>query len=158
MVLLRVIYNGCCCRTLTWPACRTWRASRWNFPRDHSRDLPCELQDQIAPLRAAVGNALTTVLAGFALTTTSLPNIIFLEAFVAGFLLVLILARPGMVNTPDFFTSAVPTSAKLPKILVTTLFFSSTLVARTSARAPLVMVFGAAAFIPLGAMALVAEM
>merc|ERR1719384_60301 len=157
MVLLRVIYNGCCRRTLTWPACRTWRASRWNFPRDHSRDLPCELQDQIAPLRAAVGNALTTVLAGFALTTTSLPNIIFLEAFVAGFLLVLILARPGIVNTPDFFTSAVPTSAKLAKSFMTTLFFSSQLVARASAMVPLVMAFVGAAFIPFGAMAILAE-
>jgi len=34
---------------------------------------------------------LTTVLAGLAFTTTSLPNIVFLDAFVAGFLRVLIL-------------------------------------------------------------------
>merc|ERR1719192_2453130 len=78
------------------------------------------------------GNALTTVLAGFAFTTVSLPNIILLVALVAGFLRVLILARPGMVKTPDFFTSA--------------------LVASESARAPLVMAFAAAAFIPRGAM------
>merc|ERR1719411_2300396 len=113
------------------------------------------LQDanQIALLSAATGNALTTVLAGFALTTTSWPNIILLAAFVAGFLLVLILARPGMVNTPDFFTSAVPISANEPKSFVTTLFFSSALVARASAMAPLDMAFAGAAFIPPLAMA-----
>merc|ERR1711953_1341053 len=90
-----------------------------------SLGLSCKMQDQIELLSAAAGNALTTVLAGFALTTTSWPNIIFLAAFVAGFLLVLILARPGMLKTPAFLTSAVPTSAKEPKSLVTTLFFSS---------------------------------
>merc|ERR1719445_1301044 len=119
--------------------------------------LSCKMQDQIALLSAAVGNALTTVLAGFALTTTSWPNIILLAAFVAGFLLVLILARPGMVKTPAFLTSAVPTSAKEPKSFVTTLFFSSQLVARASAMAPLVIAFGAAAFIPPLAMAVVVE-
>merc|ERR1719411_1792562 len=104
------------------------------------------LQDanQIALLSAAVGNALTTVFAGFALTTTSWPNIILLAAFVAGFFLVLILARPGMVNTPDFLTSAAPTSANEAKSFVMTLFFNSALVARASARAPLLMAFAGA--------------
>merc|ERR550534_1633824 len=115
--------------------------------------LSCKMQDQIALLSAAVGNALTTVLAGFALTTTSWPNIILLVALVAGFLPVLILARPGMVKTPDFLTSAAPTSAKEPKSVVTTLFFSSQLVERESAMAPLVMAFEPAAFIPPFAMA-----
>merc|ERR1719225_979618 len=116
--------------------------------------LACTNQDQIALFNAAVGNAFTTVLAGFALTTTSWPNIIFLAAFVAGFLLVLILARPGMVNTPDFLTSAAPTSANEPRSFVTTLFFSSQLVARASAMAPLVMARAGAAFIPPLAMAM----
>merc|ERR1719411_1464118 len=115
------------------------------------------LQDanQIARLSAAAGNALTTVLAGFALTTTSWPDIIFFPAFVAGFRLVLILARPGMVNTPDFLTSVAPTSANLPKSFETTAFFKSELVASESARAPLLMAFGAAfiaAFILFGAL------
>merc|ERR1719414_147862 len=123
--------------------------------------LSCKMQDQIALLSAAVGNALTTVLAGFALTTTSWPNIIFLVALVAGFLRVLILARPGTVNTPDFLTSVAPTSANLAKSFETTLFFNSELVASTSARAPLPIAFEAAfiaaafiaaAFIPFGAM------
>merc|ERR1719471_2328344 len=115
-------------------------------------DSPCKIQGQIALLSAAVGNALTTVFAGFALTTTISPNIIFLPAFVAGFFFVLTLARPGMVNTPDFFTSAIPISANLSKSFVTTPFFSSAPVARLSARAPLLIAF-AAAFIALGAMA-----
>merc|ERR1712129_691539 len=59
---------------------------------------------------AATGNALTTVLAGFAFTSVSLPKMILLVALVAGFLRVLILARPGMVNTPVFFASAAPIS------------------------------------------------
>merc|ERR1719192_2262493 len=62
-----------------------------------------------------------------------------------------------MVNTPDFFTSAAPTSANEPKSFVTTLFFSSALVARASAMAPLVMAFAAAAFIPPLAMAILVE-
>merc|ERR1719346_268543 len=106
--------------------------SLWIFPQSDSKDWPCGIQDQIWAFNAATGNALTTVLAGFAFTTVSLPNIILLVALVAGFLRVLILARPGMVKTPDFFTSA--------------------LVASESARAPLVMAFAAAAFIPRGAM------
>eukprot|EP00973_Karenia_brevis_P013358 1814116-Karenia_brevis.AAC.1 len=40
--------------------------------------------------KAATGNAFTTVFAGFALTTTSLPKNIFFPAFVAGFWRVLI--------------------------------------------------------------------
>merc|ERR1712008_74550 len=60
----------------------------------------CGIQHQIWALNAATAKALTTVLAGFAFTIVSLPNITFLVALVAGFLLVLILARPGMVNTP----------------------------------------------------------
>merc|ERR550519_2837412 len=111
-----------------------------------TREACHAIHDQIVFLRAATANALMTVLAGFAFTTVSLPNIILLVAFVAGFLLVLILVRPGMVNTPAFFTSAVPTSANLSKSFETTPFFSSKLVARDSARAPLVMAFAAAAF------------
>ena len=89
---------------------------------------PCRIQDQMLAFNAATGNALTTVLAGFALMIFSSPNMILLVALVAGFLRVLILARPGIVNTPVFFTSAAPISPNEPKSLVTTLFFSSALV------------------------------
>merc|ERR1719464_1889296 len=56
-----------------------------------------------------------------------------------------------MVNTPDFFTSAVAISARVAMTLPATAFFSSHFVARASARAPLDM--AAAAFIAfMGAM------
>jgi len=126
-----------------------------NLAAESSHNLnhfwPCRIHDRMLAFNAT-GNALTTVLAGFARTIVSLPTMILSVALVAGFLRVLILARPGMVNTPVFFTSAAPISPNEPKSLVTTLFFSSTLDASESARAPLVMAFAAAAFIPRGAM------
>merc|ERR550532_1422501 len=102
-------------------------------------------QEVLVKAKPAVGNALTTVLAGFALTTTSWPNIIFLPAFVAGFFFVLILTRPGIVKTPVFLTSVVPTSANAPKSFEMTLFFTFS-VSSAAARAPLVMAFAATAF------------
>ena len=51
-------------------------------------------------LKADATNALTTVFAGFAFTTDSLPNIIFLVALVAGLLLVFIRQSPGIARTP----------------------------------------------------------
>merc|ERR1719410_1132226 len=110
---------------------------------------------QICALSAATANALTTVLAGLAFTTTSLPNIIFLVAFVAGFLRVLILASPGIVKMPVFFTSAWPSSANEFKTLVVTLFFSSTLFAIESAMEPLVMALFPAAFFIAAPLAMV---
>merc|ERR1719468_478661 len=76
------------------------------FPTQSFTGVGAAWRHQIAALSAATANALTTVLAGLAFTTTSLPNIIFLDAFVAGFLRVLILASPGIVKMPVFFTSA----------------------------------------------------
>merc|ERR1740129_826497 len=58
----------------------------------------CRIQDQMLAFNAATGNALTTVLADFALMIFSSPNMILLVALVAGFLRVLILARPGIVS------------------------------------------------------------
>merc|ERR1712032_1352540 len=60
----------------------------------------------------AAGKALTTVLAGLALTTHILPKISLLPALVAGLLRVLILQRPEKLNAPFFFTSAVMVSAR----------------------------------------------
>eukprot|EP00438_Fugacium_kawagutii_P008599 Skav200248 [mRNA] locus=scaffold3488:41995:42378:- [translate_table: standard] len=90
---------------------------------------------------AATGNAFTTVFAGWAFTMTSWPNIIFLPAFRAGFCLVLIMQSPGRTNLPDFFTSSVPISAKLFKILLMSPFLSSVASANEVVRPPLVMVF-----------------
>ena len=102
-----------------------------NLAAESSHNLnhfwPCRIHDRMLAFNAT-GNALTTVLAGFARMIVSLPNMILLVALVAVFLRVLILARPGIVNTPVFFTSAAPISPNEPKSLVTTLFFSSALV------------------------------
>merc|ERR1719226_152227 len=81
--------------------------------------------------------AFTTVLAGFALTSTTLPNISLLPALVAGFLRVLIIARPGMTNLPDFLTSPVPTLARVAKAVAATDFLISQASAMAAVRAPL---------------------
>merc|ERR1719488_380123 len=94
---------------------------------------------QMLFFKAETGNAFTILRAGFALTTTALPKTSLFPALVAGFMRVLILQRPGNVKIPFFFTSAVPTSAMLEKIFVTTPFFSSHLPATASARAPLLI-------------------
>merc|ERR1712066_96172 len=85
---------------------------------------------------AATAKAFTTVFAGFALTTTSLPNIIFFPALVAGFFLVLIMQRPGSTNLPLDFTSVVPTSARLSSSFEQTDLFKSCCVASASAIPP----------------------
>merc|ERR1719218_574954 len=65
--------------------------------------------------KAATAKAFTTVLAGLALTFTSLPNAMRLPALVAGLCLVLIMHTPGMVNLPVLFTSFAASSAKASK-------------------------------------------
>merc|ERR1719251_437235 len=114
------------------------------------RPLTVRSMSQNWLFRAATGKALTIVRAGLALTMHTLPKISFLLALVAGFFLVLILQRPGRVKTPDFFTSAVATSAILAKAFRTSFFFISHEVATASAKAPFVMT---AVFIALGAIA-----
>merc|ERR1719191_1807669 len=77
---------------------------------------PKRLGFQIDFLSADTGKAFTTVLAGFAATVTSLPNIIFLPAFVAGFLFVLIITKPGITNLPALLTCAAPISPRASRI------------------------------------------
>merc|ERR1719498_1912396 len=73
---------------------------------------------------AATAKALTTVLAGFALTLISLPKATRFPALVAGLCLVLIMQTPGMVNLP-FLISLLAKSAKASKTFDTSdLFFS----------------------------------
>merc|ERR1712187_1030784 len=79
------------------------------LPRSRGHHLNCALM-------AATGNALTIVLAGFALTVTSLPKAILLPALVAGLWRVLIMQTPGITNLPAFFTSAAAKAAKLSMI------------------------------------------
>merc|ERR1719408_595695 len=85
---------------------------------------------------AATGKAFTTVFAGLAFTRTSLPNIIFFPALVAGFVRVLILAKPGMVKTPLFFTSTAPMRARLSMAWEATFLLSSHVPAIASAKPP----------------------
>merc|ERR1719359_2222535 len=87
-------------------------------------------------LSAATGKAFTTVLAGFAATVNSLPNINRLPALVAGFFLVLIMIRPGSTNLPALFTCVAPTSASASMIFEHSAFFISQAVASASAMAP----------------------
>merc|ERR1719498_538625 len=87
--------------------------------------------------RADTGNAFMTVLAGFAATTTSLPNIKRLPALVAAFLLVLIITKPGMTNLPTVFTCLAPISARASTIFEQSDFFTSDAAARASAMPPL---------------------
>merc|ERR550532_1737629 len=76
-------------------------------------------------LSAATQKALTIFVAGLALTMTTLPKISFLPAFVAGFIRVLIMTKPGMVNLPAFFTSLLATAAKLSSTFLTSDPFNS---------------------------------
>merc|ERR1719198_348149 len=95
-------------------------------------------------LSAATGKAFTTVLAGFAATLTSLPNISLLPALVAGFFLVLIITNPGSTNLPALFTCAAPISASASMIFEHSAFFISHAVARASAIPPFARAFPAA--------------
>merc|ERR1712113_787100 len=97
--------------------------------------------------KAETGKAFTTFLAGFAFTITTFPKTSLFPALVAGFMRVLILQTPGMVNIPVLFTSCVAISARLFRICPHTLFFVSVLVDRASAMPPFVIAFAFIAFI-----------
>merc|ERR1719189_2215499 len=143
------IYNGSC-HPPELGLCRCWASPAGCPTKNRQSNIGCIMAStQMLAFRAATGNALTIFFAGFALTMHILPKISFLPALVAGFMRVLMRHRPGMVKMPVFLTSAVATSARLAITLVATDFFSSHLVARASATAPLVM---AVAFF-MGAMA-----
>merc|ERR1711979_19012 len=75
--------------------------------------LASEMATQMLFFSAATAKAFTTFLAGFAFTTTTLPNISLLPAFVAGFVFNFSIAKPGTVNFPVDFTSLVATAARL---------------------------------------------
>merc|ERR1719203_382980 len=94
---------------------------------------------QNSSLIALAGKAFTTVLAGFAFTKTSLPKINLLPAFVAGFLRVLIVTKPGTTNLPFFFASAVAMLARVLRAWPMTFLFTSQLSAMAAMRALLVM-------------------
>merc|ERR1712050_595146 len=84
-------------------------------------------------LRAFTGYAFTTLRAGLAFTITTFPKTSRLPAFVAGFVRVLILQRPGTVKIPVLDTSVEAISAKLPMTFMHTDFFNSHSLAKASA-------------------------
>merc|ERR1719343_711239 len=103
---------------------------------------------QTLSLMAFTGKAFTTLRAGFAFTMTTLPKTSRLPAFVAGFVLVFSLQRPGSVKVPVLVTSLVANSAKLLMTFVHTFCFSSHDVASVLAMALFDMAF--AAFMDFG--------
>merc|ERR1740129_519546 len=115
------------------------------MPRRFPWEPPRFAVTQMLCFKDATANALTTVFAGFAFTTTSLPNIILFPALVAGLTLVLILHSPWTVNNPLLFTSLAPTSARTPMSFEQIDFFKSVFAASASARTPFDI--GAPAFI-----------
>merc|ERR1719343_1119361 len=88
-----------------------------------------EMSAQSLFFSAATANALTTFLAGFAFTTTTLPNISRLPAFVAGFVFTFNIARPGTVNLPVDLTSFVATAARLASTFLQSAAFKTVAVA-----------------------------
>merc|ERR1719265_2399833 len=72
-----------------------------------------QMGSQICFFNAATGYAFTIVLAGFAFTLVSLPNITLTPAFVAGLVRVLIRQTPGTVKIPELLTSFVAMATKL---------------------------------------------
>merc|ERR1719440_2675870 len=83
--------------------------------------------------------AFTTVFAGCAFTLTSLPNIILVPAFVAGFTRDLIRKRFGTLKIPFFFTSAAAMATKLSRTSRQTFCFNSCSPAIAAVKAPFVI-------------------
>merc|ERR1719440_2080135 len=157
-MILRDLYMAGCSarRALGLAAAR--QSSSADCPQEAAQQGACACKAatvQTLAFRAATGKAFTTFFAGLALTMPTLPKTSLLPAFVAGFIRVLILHRPGRVKMPLLATSAVAISAKLPMSFAHTDFLSSLSVASASARAPLVMAL--AVFIALGAILGVGE-
>merc|ERR1712187_288990 len=88
---------------------------------------------QMLSLRALATKAFTPFFAGFALTMHILPKISRLPAFVAGFVLVFSLQRPGNEKTPVLATSFAAMPAKALMALVVTPCFNSQDVAKALA-------------------------
>merc|ERR1719172_275224 len=87
------------------------------------------------------------VLAGFAFTLVSLPNMTLTPALVAGLVLVFRRQSPGIVKTPFFLTSAVAIATRLLMTSEHAFCFSSCSVASAFVMAPLLMAFLPPAFI-----------
>jgi len=91
--------------------------------------------------KADTAKAFRSVLAGFALTFISSPNIKRVPAFVAALCFVLIMQIPGIVNLPVPFTSLPPIVAKSFKNFTTSDFSWPHVHANESAISPFGMAF-----------------
>ena len=80
-------------------------------------------------------------------TIKTVCNNTFLPAFFAGLFLVLIMTSPGRTNLPDFFTSLVPISAKVFKMVLMSAFFNSVELANSPVRPPFVITFAVLTFL-----------
>merc|ERR1712006_76963 len=98
-----------------WPGRAHLKPPPWDSNNKKTSEKTCQnnIVLQICFFSAAAGKTFTTVFAGFALTLTSLPNIVLTPALVAGFVRVLMRHKPGMANTPVFFTSFAAMFTKL---------------------------------------------
>merc|ERR1719473_932499 len=96
---------------------------------------------QMESFRLLAGKALTTLLAGFAATRTSFPNIIFFPAFRAGLCFNFSLTNCGIVNCSVFATSAYATSRSSANTARTCFGFNSVFSATWETMVPLVMAF-----------------
>merc|ERR1712093_530612 len=104
-------------------------ASAQRFQRSTTVDIPtfgagfvpqCQIIGRRLPLQMLflsweTQKAFTIFLAGAAFTLIVLPNATRVPAFLAGFILVLPMQRPGIVNLPAFLTSVVARLAKVSK-------------------------------------------
>merc|ERR1719453_1338464 len=126
----------------------------------HARQTTMTRIDQLQMLflSAEMQKAFTIFLAGAAFTLMVLPKATLVPAFLAGFILVLIMQRPGIVNFPAFFTSAVARLAKLSRIFEHSDFFSPLLSAKASAMPPLDKDLAETAFFFMVFMATILEM
>merc|ERR1719171_1056569 len=116
--------------------------------------LSCQhhwLPAQMLFFRAAAGKAFTIFRAGFAFTITTLPKTSLLPAFVAGFIRIFNLHKPGKEKMPVLPTSFVAISAKLSMNFEHTDFLSSHEVASASAIAPFDIGLPAAFIVFMGA-------
>merc|ERR1712046_382657 len=102
----------------------------------HQRSLN---QFVAASLKDLTAKTFTLLEAFIALTFTTLPNIERVPAGVAAFCFILSVARPGMVNFPDFLHSATPMSLRAERQLFTSFAFSPVFSATITVTAPAVI-------------------
>merc|ERR1711934_430750 len=132
------------------PSSRTESLNTWRCQRSTVVDIPtpgagsvpaCQSNSrshllQMLFLRAETQKAFTIFLAGAAFTLMVLPKASLVPAFLAGFILVLIMQRPGIVNFPAFFTSAVARVAKVSRSCEHCDFFKPLWLVNASAMPP----------------------